>query len=427
MPYELLDEPEAQEESTPAYLARRGAATLARGAESIAGIPGNIIGGGVNLLSAATGGRTPTSEQLAQKDIAKGIPSWLAHAPTSEQFKKVTKAATGEYLEPQTPGEAGWDEIAGDAATLMLGGSGSLAKKAAKSFGISSAGNLAKWGTETITNSPVAGGVVKLITMLAAGTLGTRQELNTLKTKSYEDAFKKLPEGKTFNFSPEAKSIDSVIRKVSRGTFPDKQEVVNRLNDVKNLIGDEGNAIVSEIVSGKQGLNEYLREYGSKLAPSAKKEIQQAVGTLNTGIARYGKTNPSFFKPYKVGEELTAGMNSINYVGEFISKHPALRKKIDNPFLGSLFKYGIGASSGGIISQYPLQTGAAVGGLYAAHQLAKTVKLFAKSPIAQRAYEDAVKNAFKGSVANFSRDLSKLEDEYYKNYDELEGQYELLD
>lgn len=423
MPYELLDEPEAQEEGLGKYVGRNLARAGTRAAEAVAGLPGDILGGGINLLSAATGGKTPTYQQLEEKDKAKGVPDWL-RLPTSERFHELTKSDknAGEYLEPKTSNEEGLDEIIGDATRFFLGGA-----KALPSLGLSTAGNFAKWGTESLTGSPLAGGVAKLGTTLLAGTLGTRRELNDLKKKSYETAFKKLPENKRFNFSPEAQTIDKTIRKVSRGTFPDKQEVVSRLSDVKNIIGDEGNALVSEIVGAKQGLNEYLREHGSKLAPSAKREIQDAVGSLNSGIARYGKTNPSFFKPYKVGEELTAGMNSINYVGEFISKHPALRKKIDNPFLGSLFKYGIGASSGGIISQYPLQTGAAVGGLYGAHQLAKTIKLFAKSPIAQQAYADAMKNGLKGNVANFSRDLTKLEREYEKHYDDLEGQYELLD
>ncbi len=423
MPIELLDLPESQEESTPAYIGRNLARAGTRAAEAAIGFPGDVLGGGINLLSAATGGRTPTYQQLEEKDKAKGVPDWLK-LPTSERFHELTKSdkKAGEYLEPKSSNEEGLDEIIGDATRFFITGG-----KALPSLGLSAVGNFAKWGTESLTGSPLAGSIAKIGTTLLAGTAGTRRELNELKKKSYDTAFKKLPEDKRFNFSPEAQIIDKTIRKVSRGTFPDKQEVVSRLSDVKNIIGDEGNALVSEVVGAKQGLNEYLREHGSKLAPSAKREIQDAVGSLNSGIARYGKTNPSFFKPYKVGEELTAGMNSIDYVGQFISKHPALRKKIENPFLGSLFKYGLGASSGGIISQYPIQTGAAVGGLYGAHQFAKTLKLFAKSPVAQRAYYDAMKNGLNGNVANLSRDLTRLEREYNKYSDDLEGDIELLD
>ncbi len=427
MPYELLDEPEAEQEGLGGYLARRTGATVARGAESLLGLPGNIVSGGVNLLSAATGGRTPTSEQLAQKDIAKGVPSWLAKAPTSEQFRKVTKAATGEHLEPQTPGEAGWDEIVGDAATLMLGGPGGLAKKAATALGISSAGNFTKWGLESATGSPLIGGIGKLGATLLAGTLGTRNELNNLRKTSYEDAFKKIPQNKRFKFNPETSKINAELRRIKKDSFPDKEFVIDRLNEYKNLTTKGRPPKVSEVVRIKQGWNDHLRDRAKDLGDTAKRELHKAVDTLNGGIHRYGGTNQAFWKPYSVGEELTYGLRNQESIGNFINKHPHLKKKMDNPILGSLFKYGLGHSTGGIISQYPLQTGGAVGTLLAVQQASKAIKLISKSNIAANAYKHAVRDGLAGNVANFSRDLSKIESEYAKHEDDLEGQYELLD
>ncbi len=117
----------------------------------------------------------------------------------------------------------------------------------------------------------------------------------------------------------------------------------------------------------------------------------------------------------------------MDSVGQFIKKHPSLRKKMDNPFLGSIFKYGLGATTGGLISQYPVQTGGAVAGLYGIQQASKAFKLMAKSPLARQAYKDAVKDGLAGNVANFSRDLSRLEREYDKNAGDLEGKLQLLD
>lgn len=425
MPYELLDLPEEKSENQLVtlgkYIGRTGARTVARGLEAAAGLPGDIIGGGVNLLSTLTRGATPTHEQLTQKDIESGVPSW-AQLPTSDQARKVTKAVTGEYLEPQSGGEEGWDEVIGDATRLFLGGA-----KAAASLGASVAGNLAKWGTESVTGSPLAGGVAKLGTTLLAGTFGTRSELNNLRAKSYEDAFAKLPENKRFNFSPEIKKIDAAIKRVSRGSFPDKEEVLGRLNDFKNITRGTGRASVKEVIGIKQGWNEYLREKGRSLAPSAKRDIEEAVGIVNSGIGRFGKTDKAFYVPYMQGEELTAGLKSNEIIGQFINKHPLLRKKMDNPFLGSIFKYGLGSSTGGLIAQYPLQVGGTVGILYGAHQASKALKLMSRSGIARRAYKDAIRNGLAGNVANFSKDLNRLEKEYEKHSDDLEGQYELLD
>jgi len=426
MPYELLDLPEPQQESTPAYLGRTAARTAARAGEAILGIPGNIAAGTVNAISALSGGRTPSHEQLTQQDIESGIPSFL-QAPTSEHLRKGTKALTGEYLEPKTSGEESWDEIVSDAAPLFLGGTGGVVKKAAKSLGISTVGNLAKWGTEAVGGSPLAGSVAKLGSMVLAGTLGTRSELNDLKNNSYKSAFESIPENKKFNFSPEASTLENTLKKIKRSSIPDKQEVINRLEEFQNVLGKNGAGNVREVIGIKQGWNEHLRENGKNLARSAKREIEDAVSTVNSGINRYGKTNKAFWDPYIKGEELTAGLRDMDLVGKFISKHPALQKKMDNPFLGSLFKYGLGASAGGIITQYPLQIGGAVGGLYGLREASKAIKLLAKSPVARSAYKDAIQSAFQGNVANFGRDLSKLQSIYEKNSEDLEGRYVLLD
>ncbi len=170
---ELLDLPDtpAQQESLLPYLGRSAARTAVRGVETLAGLPGDIIGGGINLLSKATGGYTPTHQELTQKDIERGVPfAEKLQLPTSEYFRGLTQSdpEVGQYLEPRTPGEAGWDQIVSDAVPYLLGG-GSLAAKAARGLAISSAGNLTKWGAESLGASPLVGTGLKLGSMLLAG------------------------------------------------------------------------------------------------------------------------------------------------------------------------------------------------------------------------------------------------------------------
>jgi hypothetical protein len=436
MRYTYLDMPENEQntnqdqsgESLPGKIGRGLARSGARAAESIVGLPGNIIGAGVNALNYATGGRTPSVEELNAQPSLVNIP-----LPTSEQIKEsVTKPLTGEYLEPQGDLESFADEVVSDAAPLFLTGlSGSLGlkgvgKQAAKSLAISGAGNTAKLAGELITGSPLVGAGAKLGTMLLAGTAGTRGSMEKLQNKSYNDAFSNIPLGKKFNFSPEKKSIDYAIKAISRSDIVNKADALDRLNAFRNIAGRSGLANVKEVVDMKRSWNEFLRLNGRKLGKDARKVIETARDHLKEGIARYGKTNNKFWNPYSAGEELTAGLRDIDEVSSFLSKYPYLKKKLESPILGSLFK-GSAFHSGQIVQNYPGQVAAGVGSILGIQSGARAIKLMRNSPIAFKAYKDVVKKSLAGNVSNLGRDLDKIEKEYQKHSTEINGRYTYLD
>ena len=119
--YELVDaQPEvnnAIEESLPASLGRNAARTVARAGESIVGLPADIASSIFNVASELTGGLIPpnTYEKFQQESI-------FPWPKTSHQYREtVTKPLTGEYLEPKSGTEEGWDQIVDTAAPLLLG------------------------------------------------------------------------------------------------------------------------------------------------------------------------------------------------------------------------------------------------------------------------------------------------------------------
>ena len=424
MKYELLQElpNTSQDESTLGYIGRTGARTLARAGESIAGLPGDIISGVKNLanygISKITGKPGPLPD----------IP-----LPTSEAIRRnVTQPLTGEYLEPQGRGEEFYDQIIGDAASLLvpLKGKVPFAKAITGALGRSAAGNTAQWAAEQVSDSPLVGAAAKIGAMALAGTAGGRKELNTLKNKSYNEAFSKIPEKTKFDFKPEKQKLDNLANAIAKGDRPDKSFILDRLKAIDNVTSEIGRTNIKDIINIKQDWNKYLAD--PSLSKSSRNSIKRAVGIVNDGIKRYGSKNPAFFKPYQTAEELTGALQSTNFVQKVLSKHPYLKESVSNPIIQKLMWGGL--FYGGTQAGLPTIAGIGATAL-GAKEAAKAYQLLARSPIAQRYYKDAINAALKNDVKAIAKNLSKLDkiantfkfDDENEPSEESHGKYELID
>lgn len=426
MPYELLEEA-PQQESTLGMLGRTGARTLARGAEAIAGLPGDIASGVLGLanygISKATGKPGPLPERvnlgpalfgpigvgvdIASRVLGKESPVPQINLPTSEDIhQKVTKPLTGEFLEPQGKGEQFYDDIIGDAATLLIPVKGKVpfVKAAVGALGRSAIGNTAKWAAEEVSGSPLVGAGAKIGSMALAGTFGGRKELSKLKNQSYQDAFSKIPENAKFNFSPEKSQIEKLAKSLTKGDRPDKAFVLDRLRSINNITNKAGKGSIQEAINLKQDWNKYLAD--PSLPKSSRDAIKQAVGIVNDGIKRYGETNPGFFKPYQIGEELTGALQSTNFIQKVLSKHPVLQDSMKNPLMKHLLfggaAYGIGKMS------VPALVGIG-GGVVGARESAKAYQLLSRSPVARRYYKDVIEATLKNDTKAIAKNLARLD------------------
>lgn len=398
MRYDLLEElpNTSQNESTLGYIGRTGARTLARAGESIAGLPGDIVSGVTGLVN--YGVNKLTGLQGPLEDIG---------LPTSEGIRKnVTQRLTGDYLEPQGSGEEFYDQIIGDAASLLvpLKGKVPFAKAVGGALARSAIGNTAQWAAEKVTDSPLVGVGAKIGAMALASTAGGRKELGNLKNQSYKDAFSKIPEKAKFNFNPEKQKLEKLANTISKGDRPDKKFILERFQAIDNVSPEIGRAGIKDMIDLKQDWNKYLSD--PSLSKSSRDSIKQAVGIVNDGIKRYGLKNPEFFKPYQVAEELTGALQSTNYVQKVLAKHPALRDKVNNPILqkflwGGAF-YGVGHAS------IPALAGVGATAL-TAKETAKAYQLLSRSPVAQRYYKDVIEATFKNDVKAIAKNLSKLD------------------
>ncbi len=460
MAYKLRSNiPESQEESTLGYLGRTGARTLARAGESILGLPGDIAKGTQDLVSYGasklTGKPTkipffdPKTIDLINQGIGKvtGQPNTLRETllPTSEDIRSGTKKLTGEYLEPQTSNEESYDQIISDAAALfmpfkskvpftktipgVLGKAKEIGSAFTGALSKSAIGNVAQWAAEKVSDSPWVGAGAKLGAMAFASTIGSRKELTKLKTQSYDDAYTKIPKNTQFDFRPEQKKLDTIIKDISQSARKDKKYLLETLKPFDDKLANAGRGSVKSMIDLKQDWNDHARTSGLDI--KTRKTINEAVSTVNQGIERYGITNPEFYKPYKIGEELHSALKSTNYIQKFIGQHPKLKNIADNKLVQHMFWAGTYHSLPQLISAKAATIGAGTLGVYEA---ARTYQLLTTSPVALRYYKDVINASLKNDVKSTARSLSKLNkaaDDFESKHPEVnkqpKGKYRLRD
>lgn len=446
MSYQLFDlQPQNKTESNQDFTGRSLGRTLARGAEAAVGLPGDIASGLFGLANTAgeylTGKEKPlgTYEQLQERiptvnnpqDIQNIVKSFggnidesdlLATSPvkpfpTSEQIKKnVTEPLTGEALKPQTSGEQAWDDIVGDTVALFSSpssGAKSIVKSGVRALARSGISNAAKWATEAMTDSPFLGSVAKIGTNLLTGVYGARGQLNAIKEKSYEDAFKNLPKNTKINVKGTDDTFKDLYKTIAKGDNPEKDTMLERLNAFFNVVDKNGKAPVKDLINLKQGWNRWLQD--KNLSKDARRLIRKGVQEVNNKIGEYGKTNTAFFTPYKVGEELTAGFNSQSLFQQVVKSHPKLEAAIKNPYVYSLlFHSGMKSLTAGKAAKYALP-------LLGLNEASKIIQLISKSPTALKHYGNMLKAAGRNNIpvlgkemAAFDKSASKALNAYFK-------------
>jgi len=392
--YKVPEQPSSLADNT---LIRGIGRNIARGVEGTAGALGDVA----RFLPSMTSGNP-----LEIASSLKGI----QEQPTAENIREnVTKKLTGNYLEPQSPSEEGVDEILQDTAALLLpfpNKSKSLTRKSILgALGKSALGNFAKWRAEEVTGSKLAGAGVKIGTILLANTAGGRKEINEIRSEKYKNALSNIPENTLFDISPEKKKIDAISRSFSRGDHPDKKFILERLDALDNLGALSNKYKPQDLISLKQDWNKYLQE--PSVSKSSKDTLKRAVNIVNEGIARYGEKNNKFYGPYKMGEELTRGLNSSNYVQRILSEHPALKDNISNPILKKLLFSGGGVGLSYLTS---IPTSVATGaGAIGTYNLVKSIHLFAQSPEARKYYYKVINDALKDDSIALAKSLKGLD------------------
>jgi len=465
MAYTFIDDEKPDYSNEPWYktAARAVPRTIARGAEAIAGFPGDIAATGLGLGNAAISKITGQENVLPERlpiPLNPAMPyAGSFNLPTSGDIKKHgTEALTGEHLNPQSQNEENVDQIIGDAATLLIPGLGQanltwkglkgLAKPAAKAIGRSAVGNISGWGAESLTGSPFVGGIVKMGAMALSALAGSRKGVVDLKDSSFKDSQKHIPKGTEINVTRENEQIKKLIREVAAGDPPNKKAILDRFTPfVRNVPKDipgktQGLGIVNEhgkeftkTIPGKPGGNVELQKIinlvqdwnewyqDPSLSKTQRAFLKRGIGIANSAIDKYGATNAKFYEPWKIGKELHEALESTNIVQRTLASSPLLQTAVSNPLIKHAL-YG-GAIHGLANSSYPV-LGAVTAGSAAAYEATRFTQLLWKSPVARKYYKDTLQHALKHNLPAAASSASK-HSEVADNLLKTAGRYTFVD
>lgn len=432
--YEVTSAPQDydnnQEESNLEYGTRTTSRGLARAGEAIVGLPGDIASGLHGLANYGI------EKSVGKKDFIPNFPY-----PTSDAVRRhITKPLTGEYLEPKSGTEKFYDDIIGDAATLLIPTNAGAkitqltlkgaSKALGKSVSRAAMANTAKWAGEALTDSPFVGAIAKMGTLFLSGMRGTREKIKDWKDDLYPQSMSKIPKGTTTNVVPQQNSMKTLINEVNKSDIPKKDFLTDRLESFNKLIkpnvpgtrektaildqygkplskrvpGKRGGTIdVKELINLKKGWNNHLQTLSPKSTEF--NYLKRGVGILNDAIETYGSKNHEFYQPYRMAEELHGALANSNLIKNFIDRYPAIRSKVDNPIVQHILGYSAShAIKDAHLGKSLGLTGLGVG----AYESAKALQLIMSSPVAKKAYQNAAKAAVRKDAAGLARSLSVL-------------------
>lgn len=388
--YEFDEGPSAQSDSSDTGFLRGAGRTIARGTESLLGLPGDIASTALGVGNYLTGGTIPTYET-----VQKNLPISL---PTSQDVRGVTRSLTGKTLEPQTNKERLWDEFIGDLTTLAIPVKGKIPFKSAalRALSANTAGYL---GEQVAGEQGKAAG--KIGTYLLSGLYGGRKVLGDIKTNSYkvaEDAIKDNPKYNAVPLRNEVSRIDKWA-KSGLGT-PEKKMVGEHIDKLKsfytNKNGRPTKISVKQLWESKKDINNLI--YDHTTPPHAKYQLGELNKILNSKLQEYGKGNPEFLGAFSKAEDIHRGLTGATKITQFLKDTFDTDKLLTNGLAKGLFANAFGLKKTLI--------GGAAG--IPAKEIAKSIELITRSAEARKYYKQVLHAAAIKNKVGVIRALSKL-------------------
>jgi DNA-binding protein H-NS len=366
---------------------RHLARSTARGLESVANIPGDIASLGLTAADLATLGKVPQIGE-ANKFIRENL-----------NARNITKALTGEVLEPQTETEKKSDEIVSDLATFLAPVKGKIPFKSAV---IKTAlGNTASFLAEKVGAGPLGQAVAKIGSVLLYSFSGGRKALEEIKNTSGKTIDKLAGSVKTTVPKLE-KDIEVISREVARGFKTDAKSFINdRIGGLKSLI-ENGKASVKELWDEKVNLNELFSDPNTP--PAAKKYIGRIVGSINEAIDKYGKKNKAFGEAVHKVNDIHRGLNQASDIAKTIQKD-VKTEKLTSPLIKSIL-YGAAFKAPGVIPA----AGAALGAGLGIQKFTRFTQLLKNSGEAKKYYKNLVQAAARENASLVQRYARKLDE-----------------
>jgi len=258
--------------------------SLARSLETIGGMPGDIgsiaeMGTEYVLGKIFPTPEEPVPEQAAieqerQRKVSEArqqlgergledefVPPPL---PKSQDVREITRAITGEYLEPQNRAEKFADEVVSDVTALMLPIGGKF--KAVRPILTALGANVAKEVAAEAGVGEKGQFLTKMGTMFLGGMIG-KKNIREIPKELYKKADELLPEGATVSASKLGKRVSDLEKILKKGgTSPTKTPVLKKIAEIKKAIKG------GEKLSATDAIKQAAKEGKTKLS---KQELQR--------------------------------------------------------------------------------------------------------------------------------------------------------
>jgi hypothetical protein len=367
---------------------RRVSGNMARGLESLLGIPGEF-------QSMAESITKPLADYLIPLEESKkgNLKTTL---PTSSDLREKTKQLTGNYLEPKGKVEKGFQEASGLMASLL----GPM--KFRRALGVALGSQATKEGLELFGATPTQQEAGKIGTLLALSMVNPNG-VKKFWTSLYEKRDALTPQGTIVNGNILKKEAENVIKEIKKGTVaPSEAKVLDQAEKIVKKVKN-GKVDLNEMVATKRSLNEIagdpeMFKRGQHLFPKLQKAVSETLA-LNP--------NKEAVKLGKMADEAFGGFLQSKKATNFIKKIVG-----DKPFKSVALSAGIEALAGHPEAIIPTVVGASV-----VATGVKGYELLARinaNPTLRKYYFDVLKNAAKEDAIATAKSLHKLDIEMSK-------------
>lgn len=389
---------------------RRAKRYAVRSAESLAGLPGDIVQTVRSIASSTPdiplpfgykikGGIQPREEmnfvQRAGRDFLESLPgSAELRAKGAEKFPE---------LEPEGEWEDWEDEVVADMAALAIPVKGKV--PFARALGLSLLGNSGKKAMEEMGFEGTAAEATKMGLMLFGGMFGRGRGAKTWMNNLYKKMRGSVQEGTKIPYA--MRDLEKVENILAKGA----------MNDAKAPVADFVNQIKAKAPSGMMSIEDALefdrnisreirRAAGDKTKKGFFKQLKKA--NLKT-LEAYGEENKQFGDALKEAKQAYAGLETSIQIQDFVKKNANLKNMTYSAALLGMQEAAIPGHTGMKL--------AALGGTAATMYMGEVAKRIATNPALRRYYQNVIQAALSDNAAMLNRNLQGLEREAKKEFE----------
>jgi len=379
---------------------RTTARAMQRSAETLGGLPGDIVQSVRGLAEMLPGGIKP-EEDL--NFLQKGARRLVEGLPSSAELR-ARSAEVRPELEPESEAEEIQDEVISDFASLAIPVKGKI--PFARAIGLSAIGNLGKQGVKELGGGEGAQEATKLGLMVFSGMFGKGRGVNNYINKLYDKGRSLVPKGAKFTYN--TGKLDKVEKILRTGSLTeDKASVLKIIEDIKAKSPNS----VMDVVEGVQFDKDINKAIRKAAGNKEKKGYLKLLKSANeSSLGNYAKENPSWGEIQKEAKQAYAGIAQSENIQDYIKKNINLKNISHAGIILGLEESAIPGRPVEKIIGTAL-TGAT---LYSA----EIAKRLAKNPALRKYYENVVKASLSENKAMLARNLNGLERVAKKEFEE---------